>query len=489
MSRLLSILLIGIATAAGQDGFSRDPLNRNPLPDAPNILLIFVDDLGWKDVGYQGSDFHETPHIDKLAKDGMVFSSGYAAAGNCAPSRACLMSGQYTPRHGLYAVGSTRRGAVNQMRMVPVANSKGLRSDIVTLAEVLRDSGYTTGCFGKWHLGSADNGTDPKSQGFDVVMDRKQSGSGVRGDPKAVFSITASAAGFMQANNESPWFAFVSHHAIHTGLQARRTTLERFEKKTPGGQHKNPLYAACTYELDAGIGMLLAKIDELGERDDTLVVFTSDNGATTESPQEPLRGNKGSYHEGGIRVPFVVRWPKRIAAGTTCSVPVSNVDLFPTFLAAAGVEVPDGKILDGESLLPLFADGGTLEREAIFWHFPGYLDRPVLRGRDPLFRTRPVSVIRKGDWKLCLYHEEWQLDGGRTRLAANNATDLYDLRTDIGERKDLSETNAAKRNELLDDLLGWFDATGAELPNRRNPSYDPDAAPDPGGTTRKKAKP
>src|SRR5690606_28806875 len=160
------------------------------------------------------------------------------------------------------------------------------------------------------------------------------------------------------------------------------------------------------------VGQLLDCMKSLGLDRNTLVVFTSDNGATNASSQEPLRGNKGGYYEGGIREPFIVRWPGKVQPGTTCSVPVINVDLFPTFLDAAGAPVPEGKILDGESLLPLMTQQGELKRDSIFWHFPGYLDRPVLRGRDPLFRTRPVSVIRKGDWKLLLYHEEWQLDGG-----------------------------------------------------------------------------
>jgi arylsulfatase A-like enzyme len=281
----------------------------------------------------------------------------------------------------------------------------------------------------------------------------------------------------MEDNKDRPFFVYLPHHAIHTGHQARQRSLDKFEAKEPGKQHKNPLYAACAYDLDDAVGIIMDKLDELGIADNTLLVFTSDNGGTQQSSQEPLRGNKGSYHEGGIREPFIVRWPGVTKPGSTCDVPVINIDLFPTFLAAAGAEVPAGKTLDGESLIPLFKGEGMLQRESIFWHFPGYLNSPVIRGRDPVFRTRPVSVINKDHWKLYLYHEEWQLDGGREKLATNNAVELYNLRDDLGERKNLVLENTAKRDELLDDLLAWYEKTGAVLPTERNPAYDPDAKP------------
>lgn len=441
---------------------------------SPNIVLIFADDLGWKDVAYQGSDFYETPNIDRLAREGMVFTAGYAAAGNCAPSRACLLSGQYTPRHGVYAVGDTNRGPKSLMRMIPIPNTRHLAPANVTIAEALGSAGYATGCFGKWHLGSAAGGTGPGDQGFGTVMDRNYRGSGVQEDPKGIFTITRAACEFMEKNRERPFFAYVSHHAIHSGLQARQATLARFQKKAAGKQHDHALYAACTHELDAGVGLLLKKLADLGVEKNTLVVFTSDNGATPQSSQEPLRGNKGSYYEGGIREPFIVRWPGVTKPGSRCDVPVINVDLYPTFLAAAGVATPSGKVLDGESLLPLLRGSGSLRREAIFWHFPGYLNSPVTRGRDPVFRTRPVSVIHRGDWKLHLYHEEWVLDGGRERLDRNNAVELYNLASDIAERENLATVRPKKRDELLGHLLAWITATGSPLPSAKNPAYDPD---------------
>lgn len=446
----------------------------------PNIVLIFADDLGWHDVGYNDSSgFIETPHIDQLAREGMVFTNAYASMGNCAPSRACLLSGNYTPRHDVYAVRSTDRGPKNRMRLVPVPNTVGLTKEHVTFADVLKAAGYATGIFGKWHFAA-----DPVDLGFDVApkpplpgWHRKLPDFNGKEDPKGIYSMTEAACRFMEKNKDRPFLLYLPHNAIHTELAARKSTLERFQAKKPDPRGRGALYAACTYDLDDGVGLVLQKLKELGLEDETLVVFTSDNGATQQSSQEPLRGSKGGYYEGGIREPFIVRWPGVVKPGSKCEVPVINVDLFPTFVAAAGAKTE--KTLDGESLLPLLKQDSPLRREAIFWHFPGYLDNPVNRGREldvrTGFRSRPVSVIRKGDWKLHLFHEEWQLDGGRDKLAANNALELYNLADDIGEHMNLATANTAKRDELLDDLLAWFKSTGAKLPTQPNPQYDPNA--------------
>jgi arylsulfatase A-like enzyme len=458
---------------------------RADAPARPNIVLIFADDLGWKDVGYQGSDFMETPNLDRLAAQGMTFTAGYAAAGNCAPSRACLMSGTYTPRHHVYAVGSTDRGVREQQRLIPIPNKSGLASTNITIADALKTAGYATGHFGKWHLAGKD-GSIPTQQGFDVSFDsfgeaEEKEGSegnktGPPSDPKGVFTLTRKACEFMEANKQRPFFCYLAHHAIHTPLQGRPESLAKFKAKSPGLQHSNPLYAACTFDLDASVGILMDKLKELELEQNTLLVFTSDNGGTQQSSQEPLRGNKGCYYEGGVREPFLMRWPGVTRAGSKCDVPVINVDLFPTFLAAAGCTIPEGKTLDGESLIPLLQGKPSLQRKSIFWHFPGYLDNPVIRGREldvrTGFRSRPVSVIRKGDWKLHLFHEEWQLDGGREKLEVNNAVELYDLATDLGERNNLALSNRGKRDELLADLLAWQKSADALVPDQRNPKYD-----------------
>ena len=452
-----------------------------PLPAAerPNIILVFADDLGWRDVGWHGTDFYETPHLDALAKQGMVFTSGYSATGNCAPSRACLLSGTYTPRHHVYAVQTTDRGPKESQRLVPVPNRSGLARDNVTIADALKAAGYATGIFGKWHLDGPE-GAPPAEQGFATVHQSFHTWSDAKTqdpeNPKGVFSLTRGATTFIEKNRDRPFFVYLAHHAIHTGLEARPATLKKFQQKTAGAQHTSALYAACLYDLDASVGLLLAKLKELDLEKNTLVVFPSDNGATQESSQEPLRGNKGSYYQGGIREPFLVRWPGVAAPGSRCDIPVINVDLFPTFLAAAGAPVPPQKTLDGENLLPLFRSGARLSRAAIFWHFPGYLNAPVIRGREldvrTGFRSRPVSVIRKGDWKLHLFHEEWQLDGGRARVDTNNAIELYHLGDDIGERVNLANRQPAKRDELLADLQTWIKSTGALIPTEPNPLYD-----------------
>ena len=452
------------------------------LAQQPNIILILADDLGWKDVGYQGSDYHETPNVDRLASQGMVFSRGYAGAGNCAPSRACLLSGNYAPRHHVYAVQTTDRGPKESQRLVPIANRSGLARENVTVADALKSAGYATGIFGKWHLDGPE-GAQPGEQGFDTVHQSYHTWSDAKADapdnPKGAFTLTEGACEFMERNRTRPFFVYLSHYAIHSPHQARPETLTRFERKTRGLQHRTPLYAACLFDLDASIGLLLKKIADLGIEENTLIVFTSDNGGTQASSQEPLRGNKGGYYEGGIREPFIVRWPSVIKAGSKSDVPVINLDLFPTFLAAAGAPVPAGKVLDGESLLPLLRGTGTLQRRAIFWHFPGYLNQPVIRGRDidvrDGFRSRPVTVMNEGGWKLHLFHEEWQLDGGRATLGTNRAVELYDLNADPGEHHDLALTNPAKRDELLDRLLAWMKATDALVPSQPNPSYSPNA--------------
>ncbi|MES2924683.1 MAG: sulfatase [Verrucomicrobiota bacterium] len=472
-------------------------LSLNPVRAAepagkPNIVLVFADDLGWRDVAYNSDGFIETPNLDKLRAAGMSFTAAYAGAANCAPSRACLLSGQYTPHHGVYAVGDTDRGPKADFRLAPVSNNQQLRPDIVTMAEALKAEGYATGHFGKWHLGSDSKGTGPKQQGFDVspaehiqpgggagddeeaVKKTDAKGKGVGGDdPKRAFTITREACEFISDNKERPFFAYLAHHAIHGPLQARPATLEKFRAKAAGLEkpHVSALYAACVFDLDESVGILLRKLEELGMDKNTLVVFTSDNGGTPQSINEPLRGAKGAYYEAGIREPFLVRWPGRVKAGTECAVPVINQDLYPTFIAAACGNPAEP--LDGESLLPLLAQNGTLQRQSVFWHFPGYLDRPVPRGRDPVFRTRPVSVIRKGDWKLLLYHEEWLLDGGREALATNHAVELYHLSNDIGEREDLAAKETAKRDELLGDLLGWAEKSHAPFASIKAPPKPP----------------
>ena len=473
MKKTVSLLLLGgsLAAIAPFAGAA-------PATPPPNIVVLFADDLGWKDVGLNGATFYETPNIDRLAREGLVFSNAYSGGSNCAPSRAALWSGQYAPRTGVHAVGTMDRPPHHLQRLVPLVNRETLPAESVTLAEALRAGGYRTGLFGKWHLG-AEAPFRPEDQGFDAYFDpRAVDPNRERNEPdnpKGIYTTTRAALKFIEQDRERPFFVFLSYHAIHSVLEYRPATLERFKDKerTDPGQTLDR-YAASIYDLDDVVGIVLARLEALGLAENTLVIFTSDNGATRNSAQEPLRGNKGSFYEGGVRVPFIVRWPGRTTAGTESSVPIINLDLYPTFLAATGVPEPKEYALDGENLLPLFGNPAqTLKREAIFWHFPGYLHTPVFRGRDQIFRTRPVSVVRQGDWKLHLYHEEWVLDGGRAQLDANRAVELYNLAKDPGERVDLATTETAKRDELLNVLFRWMNETSAKMPWAPNPNYDP----------------
>jgi arylsulfatase A-like enzyme len=364
--------------------------------------------------------------------------------------------------------------------MVPVPNEVNLSPRTVTFAEALQSAGYATGLFGKWHLGH-QNGSEPTAQGFQEYFDSRYPNPNQRReepeDPKGIFSISSAACAFMEKHKDRPFLAYVAYHAIHTALEARPASLEKFRDKPKGQQHHDPLYAACTYDLDAGIGTVLDKLRELGLEENTVVIFTSDNGGTQRSSQEPLRGSKGGYYEGGIREPMLVRWPGVVRPGSISETPVLNLDFYPTFLSIAGAKAPSEHVLDGADITPLLRGEGALEDRAIYWHFPGYLNDPVVRGRDLVFRTRPTTVMRKGDWKLHLFHEEWQLDGGRERLAENNAVELYNLRDDPGERVNLALSNTAKRDELLDEMLAWMQRTGATMPSETNPDYAPAPGP------------
>jgi len=441
----------------------------------PNIVYILADDMGWKDAGFAGSDLYETPNLDRLAKEGMIFTNAYAAAGNCTPSRACFVSGQYTPRHEVYAVGNTKRGAVSEMRLEPLPNSKVLPTSVYTIAEAMKDAGYKTAMFGKWHIGNKETFTAPINQGFDVDSTFKTPSEEefqLSNDPKRIYQITMGACKFIEENKDGPFFLYLPHFATHMPIQARKEMYEKFKSKE-GKYQKNKKYAAMNAQMDDGIGILLRKLKELDLEKNTLVIFTSDNGGLPESPQYPLRGSKGMYYEGGIRVPFIARWPGVIQPGSVQHTPIINVDIFATLVDITKVACPKAHILDGKSLLNLFKGKPDLEQRPLFWHFPGYLDVPQVGGRDTIFRSRPVTAIRKGDWKLLLFHEEWVLENGRDGIGKNNAVELYNLKDDIGETNNLVLKNPQKTEEMLQELFKMMEQTGAKMPTQRNPLYKP----------------
>lgn len=436
----------------------------------PNIVLFFIDDLGWRDVGFMGSDFYETPHIDQLAQESMRFSSAYAAAPNCAPSRACLMSGQYTPRHGIYTVGDPARGNDRYRKLIPAKNNVVLADRFVTIAETLSKAGYQCASIGKWHLGKT-----PRSQGFQVNVAGNQSGSPrggyfspyrnpqlTNGDPGEYLTdrLTDEACTFIKDNVKTPFFLYLTHYAVHTPLQAREEYKAHFQSKPPGKLHQHSTYAAMVKSMDDSIGRVLKTLKAQQLDQNTVIVFTSDNGgygpATT---MQPLRGSKGMLYEGGIRVPLLIKWPGVTQAGSSSEEPVINLDLYPTFLDMTSVPVPQDYALDGKSLVSLLKDPQSrLKKRALFWHFPAYLQK--YQGMQQRFRTTPVSVIRQGDWKLLEYFE----DGHR---------ELYNTRSDIGETMNLLESQPETAAALTRELHRWQEEVKAAIPSEPNPDYQP----------------
>ena len=422
-----------------------------------------------------GSDFYETPNLDKLAAAGMIFTDAYAGAANCAPSRACLLSGQYSPRHEIYNVGTGPRGKGAHRRLQHIAGTNTLRQDIKTWAQCAQEAGYVTATMGKWHLSK-----DPLPYGFDVNVGGTHSGGpprgyfpphgkvpGLEGAPEGEYvtdRLSAEAAEFIRTNKERPWLLYLTHFAVHTPLQAKKEDIARYEKKPSGELHNHTVMAGMIKSVDDGIGELVSTLDSLGLRENTAIIFYSDNGGYgPATSMRPLRGYKGTYYEGGIRVPFCIHWPAAVKPGGKCAEPITAVDLLPTFCEMTGATLPEKQPVDGKSLLPLFK-GGTLGQRAIFWHFPAYLQsyQRSDEQRDPLFRSRPCGIIRAGDWKLHQYFE----DGG---------LELYNLRDDIGETENLAKSNPEKARQLLAELEAWRAATKAPVPTEKNPKFDPGA--------------
>jgi len=439
----------------------------------PNIVFYYIDDLGWTDVSFMGSKYYETPHVDRLAKEGMKFMSAYANAPNCAPSRACLMSGLYGPRHGVYTVANADRGQSKFRKLIPIKNTTELADRFVTIAEVLKETGYVTATMGKWHLGA-----DPTSQGFDVNIAGKQwggpSGGGYHSPYKYPNLINrekgeyltdrlgAEACKFIETNKDKPFFLYLTHYAVHTPIQAKDGLTAKYQKKKTAGGHTNAKYAAMIESMDDSIGAVQATLKRLKLEDNTIVIFFSDNGGHgAVTSNAPLRGSKGMLYEGGIREPLVIKWPGVTQAGSTCGEPVIGVDFYPTLMAAAGVKRRKAAQLDGRSLLPLLKDASsTLDRPALFWHFPAYLQGYMPR-HGP-FRTTPAAAIRMGDWKLIEFFEDGKLE-------------LYNLKKDISEKNNLAKQEPAKVKELHTAMLKWRKETKASVPTRKNPDYDPKA--------------
>ena len=384
----------------------------------PNIVLLYSDDVGWTDLGCYGSGYYETPNLDRLCSQGVKFTAAYSCAANCAPARACLLTGQYVPRHGVYTVGGKRRFDTkrrllkwHERKLLAPENAKGIPGEAVTIAEALRKAGYTCGHFGKWHVGREEE-QSPKAQGFDtsVMMGaakhfkfrtipppkEKQPDDGYLSD-----YLADQATRFIETNRDRPFFLYFSDFLVHVPLEGKKHLIEKYRKKEAVDGHHHPVYAAMIEALDHSCGRIIDTLDRLGLSDNTLVLFYSDNGGCASAKNRglghnkksltsvyPLRGMKGMLYEGGIRVPMIARWPGVIEPSAESDVPVIGVDLFPTFLDVAGAPPRPQQILDGESFLPVMSGRAeTLKRTDIHWWMPGYLPG----------RQAPAHAMRSGD--------------------------------------------------------------------------------------------
>lgn len=436
-------------------------------PMLPNIVLINIDDLGWRDVGFMGSEYYETPNIDKLAAKGTIFTNAYSSAANCAPSRACMMSGKWTPRHGIYTVDNSDRGNSKDRKLIPTTNTITLNDSFLTLPEVLKQSGYTTCIAGKWHLSD-----DPKKRGFDVNI-----GGNHAGNPGSYYPpytnvaslippskdyyltnlIMDKALDFVNSTQEKPFFLYYAPYAVHTPIQPVKELLGKYDNKQKWNGQSNAGYATMIENVDSQIGRLIQTLSTTGKLNNTFIIFTSDNGGVYEiTKQWPLRAGKGSPYEGGIRVPTFMVWKGNISAGKKNDLPISNIDFFPTILNASGIKPPAGLTLDGQNILA--SSKRKLNKRPLFWHFPVYLEAGNIECQDVLFRTRPGSAIRLGKWKLIQYFE-------------NNDIELFDLKKDIAEKHNLAKERPLKVQELSNLLEKWRTDTHAPVPNTLNPFY------------------
>jgi arylsulfatase A-like enzyme len=453
--------------------------------EKPNVLFILADDLGWADLAYTGSILYETPNVDRLATEGMIFTEAYAACPVCSPSRAAILSGKYPARLILTDWIPGNPPAKDQQLAAPQFK-KQLELEEITLAEAMKKEGYRTFFAGKWHLGE-DEKYYPGNQGFDINI-----AGNSKGHPPSYFSpyknpqladgpegeyltdrLTDETIRFLGQNKAFPFLAFLSFYTPHMPLQGKPEKVEKYSRKLEEihygcevlnleglTYHKNfqddPRYAAMVESMDENIGRLLDTLEQMGIAENTIIIFTSDNGGMSTSGNKspiptsnfPLRAGKGYLYEGGIHEPLIIRWPGRIQPGR-CSEPVTGTDFYPTILDLAGIELQPEQHVDGISLAPLLLEDGEIDREAIYWHFPHYSGG--LGGR-------PSGAVRKGKYKLIEFYEDMHVE-------------LYDLETDIMEKQDISARMPEKCGELTQMLHRWREDVNAHMPGP-NPDYE-----------------
>jgi len=445
-----ALALIGTSGFAAETGVTK-----------PNLIFVLVDDMGWTDLGCMGSTFYEAPHIDRLASQGMRFTQAYSACTVCSPTRAAVLTGKYPARLHItdWITGHVRPHA--KLRVPDW--TMYLSPEETTIADALRKAGYATASIGKWHLGGEK--FYPDRHGFDLNI-----GGTDKGSPLSYFApyriptlpegpageflsdrLTTEALTFIERNQDRPFFLYLPHYAVHTPLMAKPEVIEKYKKKIrPDAPHQHPVYAGLVESVDDSVGRIMKKLEALKLSENTILFFTSDNGGLLRSTSNvPLRAGKGSAYEGGVRVPLIIRWPGVTRPGSTCDVPVISTDFFPTLLAMAGAKDDSQRAVDGESLVPLLRQSGSLRRDAIYWHYPHY---------HPGGAT-PYSAIRRGDFRLIEFFED-------------NHIELYDLKNDIGEKEDLAAKMPEKAEQLRPRLAAWRNEVGAQLPSS-NPDYDP----------------
>lgn len=427
-----------------------------------NVVVILVDDLGYGDLACYGNPTVRTPHIDRVAAEGMRFTQAYAAGPVCSPARAGLLTGQWPVRSNITdAIGDAGDAWNKGRKLLQPEIARHLDLGATTLAKVFQSQGYATASIGKWHLG--DVGYLPQDQGFDVNF----AGSSV-GSHKSIFGpdygvglpvvpaseylterLQTEAERFIDGHRRQPFFLYLSHYAVHRPIAAKPETIAHYPAKGPAPWGLLPAYAAMIEDVDQSVGRMMAYLKAQNLNKNTVVIVTSDNGAVRQwASNGGLRGSKGLLYEGGIRVPLIVRLPDGTGAGTTCSIPVHSCDLFPTLLELAGLAPSPAPAGDGVSLVPLLksAEGVDPERP-LFWHYPHY----------NMHGARPGSAIRIGDFKLIEFFE-------------TNHCELYNLREDPAEAHDLATDLPATVHRLQARLHQFWTDTGARLP-MRNPDY------------------
>ncbi|MCB0630358.1 MAG: sulfatase [Saprospiraceae bacterium] len=458
--------------------------------ESPNVLFILADDLGYHDLSCMGSKYYETPNIDRIAAEGITFTNGYAACQVCSPSRASIMSGKFPARHGITdwigaRTGTEWRKAGRHNQLLPPEYVWNLPREYTTLPEAMKEAGYSTFFAGKWHLG--EEGSWPTDHGFDINKGGWDKGSPIGGyfspwenpnlenlenGENLSMRLAKETVNFLENRGDKPFFAYLSFYAVHGPIQTTQEKWSKYRDKAeamgiaesgfemghflPIRQvQDNPVYAGLVEAMDDAVGRVLDALDELGLADNTIVIFTSDNGGVAAgdafaTSNLPLRAGKGYQFEGGIREPYFIKVPWMDIAGQTSDVPAIGTDFYPTILDLAGIDLKPGEHQDGVSLLPVL-NGGTLDARPLIWHYPHYGNQG----------GEPSSIIRDGVWKLIHYYED-----GRE--------ELYNLEKDLEENTDVADSYPDIRDRLSTQLFTYLNGVGARFPEK-DPEYDPAA--------------